>query len=89
MILSAPRPRKAALRKMDHDQFAHAQLQQRTGGVAEGNGVQRSVVAADFKTGGHPRLIFIYNAVVGVCQRRGHYFFKSIAVLADTVDAGL
>src|SRR5437588_1235189 len=56
-------PGKGAFREMNHDQFADTLLEERTGGVPEGDQIERPVARTDLKAGGLARLDFIEDTV--------------------------
>ena len=74
---------------MDDDQFAHALLEERAGGVAKGDSIQSAARFTDLKTCGFARFNFVEDAVVNVLQRGIDDFRETIAVLANDIDTGL
>lgn len=74
---------------MNHDQFAHALLEQRTRCVPQGHRIQPPIGAPDVKSGGLARLDFIEDAVIDMPQGRIDDFGEPIAVFTHDVHAGL
>lgn len=79
---------ECAFGKMNHDQFADALLEQRTGGVAECSGIESAVGLADFEAGGFASFDFVEDAVVNVLEGGADDFGEAIAVFADDIHAG-
>ena len=73
---------------MDDHQFPHTSLQQRAGGMSQGNRVELVPRQPDFEPRGFASLNFIQNAVIHIPQSGADYFRISIAIFAHNIDAG-
>ncbi len=73
---------------MDDDQLLHAELEDRSGRMAQGDGVEHALLA-DLEAGHLARLVLVHDRVVGVLQGWDGDGLEPVAGLADEVDAGL
>ena len=87
-ILALARSTEAAFREMDDHKFLHALLEQRPGGVADGDGVELAVGATELEARDLAGLDLVDDAVVDGLEGGADDPGEAVAVLADNVDAG-
>jgi len=80
--------RAGPLWKMNHHPFLHPSRDQQLSSFSEGDEID-ALFFAHHNACGTLNFKFVEEAIINIGQRRHHNFFKTVAILADQVNAGL